>query len=230
MGIHGDHRADSITVTNCEIGYIGGKTYNASTRFGNAIELWNGTTNLNISNNWIYQTFDSAITWQGDSGLKEDEPLVPYENITVKNNLFEYNNADIEYWESAWHTLKNVLVEGNIMRFTALGWGTRVDDGGVRGIEGAFVGTSTHAHASNVSFKNNIIDCPARQIIKWDLPEGIMSAFNVSGNKYYVKKSYRSTDLVFNNQLKAKLTANNLTELKSAFSEFDPSGEMYWYD
>lgn len=222
MGIHMTN-ANNVRITNCEIGYIGGKQYDAKIRFGNAIEAWASAKDFYVSNNWIYQTFDSAITWQGSEGGK-------YENITVINNLLEYNNADIEYWDSLEHTLKNVKIDGNMMRFTSMGWGTRIGDGDIRGIEGPIVGTSTMAIAENVSFTNNTIDCPAREIIKWDFKPEFKSALKLNGNEVYVKKSYRTTDVVLKNLQIKNYSASNLAELKEAFKAFDSSAGLYWYE
>lgn len=222
MGIHMTN-ANNVHITNCEIGYIGGKQYDAKIRFGNAIEAWAGAKDFYVSNNWIYQTFDSAITWQGNEGGK-------YENITVTNNLLEYNNADIEYWDSLEHTLKNVKIDGNMMRFTSMGWGTRIGDGDIRGIEGPIVGTSTIVIAENVYFTNNTIDCPAREIIKWDFNPEFKNVLVVDGNKVYVKKSYRTTDVVLKNLQIKNYSASNLAELKEAFKAFDSSAGLYWYE
>lgn len=222
MGIHATH-ADNIRITNCEIGYVGGKNYSVQVRFGNAIEAWGSATNFYIANNWIYQTFDSAITWQGVSGGK-------YENITVVNNLLEYNNADIEYWDSQEHTIKNARIDGNIMRFTSAGWGTRPADAGIRGIEGSIVGTSLYVVSENVSFSKNIIDSPAREIIKWDYSSEFKNTLTASGNKVYVKNSYRTTDRVLRNAKMSDYLATNLAELKEAIKVFDNSAELYWYE
>lgn len=220
MGIHIDY-AKNVTITNCEIGFIGGKDYSAKVRFGNAIEAWCGADNLIVENNWIYQTFDSAITWQGDSGGE-------YGNISVKNNLLEYNNADIEFWDSKEHSLENVSMVGNIMRFTSMGWGTRLDDGGVRSIEGIVVGNSRLAKASNISFSNNIIDSPAREIIKWDFSSDFYKVLKTTGNKVYINSKYRTSKDVVKNSEMQNYSANNLPELKKAFSVFDKTAKLFW--
>ena len=70
--------AENFSVTNCEIGFTGGKWTNYHTkdlRYGNAIEFWEGAVNVTVENNWFYQTFDSAVTWQGKIGCN-------YENIS----------------------------------------------------------------------------------------------------------------------------------------------------
>ena len=227
--------AENFTVTNCEIGFVGGKWTNSHVRelrYGNAIEFWEGAVNVKVENNWIYQTFDSALTWQGKIGCN-------YENVYFSGNLFEYNNADIEFFETD-ATLENFRIENNIMRFTSMGWGTRREDGGIRGIEGVVRGV-TGSHPSNAPvnvisayFTNNIIDCPARQIINWSWEPEHSKAIHTSGTKLYVKEEYRSMENCLQGLQtnKAQSYYNSLAtdyeELKEDFEIFENGAEIYW--
>jgi len=229
MAVTGTWNTKNLTVTNCEIGYIGGCKLNGGSRYGNAIQVWTGTENMICDHNWIYQTFDTAISWQGFGGSN-----FSYENISFSDNLLEYNNADFEFWDPG-ATLKNFKMEGNIMRFTSLGWGTRADDGGIRGIEGC-VNADTHDMvASNISFKNNIMDCPGREIIQWQFVlEELGKTIFVSGNKIHVNYSYRTENEVVkgymvnkdaNQQSKYADTAEEFIE---ALKIFDPTALLEW--
>lgn len=217
-----------ITVTNCEIGYIGGLS-NGTVRYGNSIEFWQGASDIIVENNWIYQTFDSAVTWQGHGDSE-------YDNISFSNNLFEYNNADIEFFERAGSTVSNFRMENNIMRFTSLGWGTRGEDGGIRGIEGIIrARTILLEDVKTISFKNNIIDCPGREIVQWTLVPEQKSAISASGNKVYIKASYRTTTEVIQGLLdnttdRDVLYASNLAEFKAAYARFSTTDKIYWYN
>lgn len=223
----------NFTITNCEIGFIGGKyTKNGSLRYGNAIEFWEGAEDVMVENNWIYQTFDSALTWQGKIGKK-------YINISFSNNLFEYNNADIEFFETDAY-LSNFIIKNNIMRFTSMGWGTRAYDGGIRGIEGCIRGV-TGSHPRNKSttvesayFTDNIIDCPARQIINWSWEPEQSEVIHASGTRLYIKSEYRTLDKCLQGlQTKKgesyyKRTSTNSEELKKYFEIFEKDAEIYW--
>ncbi len=223
----------NFTVTNCEIGFTGGK-YNGrgNLRYGNAIEFWEGAKNIKVHNNWIYQTFDSALTWQGNTGRK-------YLNVTFSNNLFEYNNADIEFFETD-ALLSNFIIKDNIMRFTSMGWGTRRYDGGIRGIEGCVRGvTGSHPRNKSITvesayFTDNIIDCPARQIINWSWSPEHSEVIHASGTKLYIKSEYRTLDKCLQGlQTKKgesyyKRTSTTLKELEKDFEAFEKGAEIHW--
>lgn len=221
----------NVHVTNCEFGYIGGMV-GADVRRGNAIEIFPGPIeNIYFEHNWIYQTFDSAVTWQGNAG--ED---CLYKNVSFSKNLLEYNNADFEFWESDGAVIDGFVMNNNIMRFTSMGWGTRPEDGGIREIEGCFKGDVTNLKlADSIDIKNNIIDCPAREIVSLRAKVEQRHLFKTSGNKVYVKAAYRSTeDIVefFPNRVAISdiLKAKNLAELKTAFERFDENAELNWYE
>lgn len=181
FAIQATHSGENFNITNCEIGYIGGRT-TKKVRYGNAIEFYGKAINLKVENNWIYHTFDSAITWQGSNSGK-------YSNVSFSGNLLEYNNCDIEFFEKNNAIIENFTMDNNIMRFTSLGWGTR---DGIRGIEGCIrANVQTVKNIKNVSFCNNIIDCPARQAINWKMTVDHLSNTKVSNNTVHIKKSYR---------------------------------------
>ena len=162
MGLNGN---DNITITNCVSGFAGGmvrrdsEIANDFARLGGALGVWNGGASLIVDGNWVYQTYDTAISPQGDCNAN-------YDNFTVTNNLFEYNNADVEFFdngEAQTTSMDNWKISDNIMRFTGLGWGSREVDG-LRGIEGVIRGSTKGASKVNIEFKNNIIDTPAVEI------------------------------------------------------------------
>ena len=227
--------ASDFTVTNCEIGFLGGKWTASSERtlrYGNAIEFWEGGKNITVKNNWFYQIFDSALTWQGKSGNV-------YENIEFSENLFEYNNADIEFFETD-ATLTDFSIKDNIMRFTSMGWGTRSEDGGIRGIEGCIRGV-TGSHPTNqpvnvesVYFKNNLIDSPARQIINWSWEPEHSNVIHASGTRIYVNSDYRTLLWCLQGlqtekgQIYNRPLAISYPMLKENIKIFDESAEIYW--
>ncbi len=162
MGLHGN---DAITVTNCISGYAGGmirqntQDDNDFARLGGAMGVWNGGVDLRYENNWIYHTYDTAISPQGDANAN-------YDNFTVIGNLFEYNNADIEFFDIGTNTTTSMdgwVISNNIMRFTSLGWGSREADG-LRGIEGVIRASTKGANKVNIEFVGNIIDTPGMEI------------------------------------------------------------------
>lgn len=235
-GIGNNYNSEGIVVTNCEIGYTGG-VWMGSVRGGNGIGTWCGGLNMKWNHNWIYQTFDSGVSPQGNVGNHN------YDNISISNNLFEFNNADIESWESGYKngkplsTYSNNHYDNNIMRFTSLGWGTRVDDGGIRGIDGVHYGHFGENQILDITFNNNIIDCPGRMVYKMTIEDKFSyDNWERKGNVYYIKQSMRTTNAltyqfhwVDDENRIAGHSATNKAETLAAFAEFEPDAKVYWY-
>lgn len=234
FGIH-SVGASNFTVTNCEFGFLGGRyTSNNRLRYGNAVEFWNGGIDIKVENNWFYQTYDSALTWQGDNDNE-------YLNISFSGNLFEYNNADIEFFSKETAPLENFTIKDNLMRFTSMGWGTRKNDGGIRGIEGCIRGvTGSHPKnpsmtVKNVQFINNTIDCPARQIINWSWEPEHKSEIHTKGTRLYIKDCYRTKRNCLQGlqtkkgQSYYKSSSTDLESLKTNFEIFETGAQIYWY-
>ncbi len=246
FAIHCADTKGSMTVTNCEIGFVGGlwEGYKPGgrVRFGNAIEFWAGLPgvvieNITLKNNWVYQTYDSAITWQGN----QDDTV--WKDISFNENLFEYNNADIEFFGRNGAPLINFRMENNIMRFTSMGWGTRTNDGGIRGIEGC-VRAVTAAVRPNVNramdikdayFINNKMDCPARQTINWNINAEQKKHVHASGTVLYIKSEYRTLEQClqglqddWNVEKYDQRMATNKKELIEMFPRFETGAEIHW--
>ena len=241
FAVHAPDVKGNIFITNCEIGYIGGLwTGDGRVRFGNAIEFWAGLPDVHINkvvveNNWVYQTYDSALTWQG---LGKD---VIYQNISFSNNLLEYNNADIEFFNPPPASLINFRMQNNLMRFTSMGWGTRTNDGGIRGIEGCVRGGTTaiggeeYLFMRDVYFTNNTMDCPARQTINWNIAPAQKKYLHTSGSKLYIKEKYRTLEPCLQGLQDdwAKEGYNirravNPEELKELFPKFEQNADIHW--
>lgn len=203
LGIELHFNNHDVIVTNCEVGYVGGAVFGGGLRYGNGIQAWQGVQNLTVENCWIYQTFDAAFSWQGMGQGTEDQYHAKYTDVRVNNNLFEFNDVDIELWDA------NELLGGvheynnNIHRFTSLGWGTRADDGGFRGLEGAFGNCTTGDMdiQAVVEVHDMIVDCPGREIFSWyvygtgrnaDMGADTWNYHDFRGTKAYINMNYRT--------------------------------------
>ncbi|MBO4733553.1 MAG: hypothetical protein J5662_03660 [Clostridia bacterium] len=234
--VSGAYKNKNIVITNCEIGYIGGYAgASGGVRQGNAVQIWASTENMIADHNWIYQTFDTAISPQGGG----DGAV--YTNISFCNNLLEYNSVDFEWFDRAGTLFDGIKCDGNIMRFTSLGWGNRVDDAGVRGIEGCIRANTCEQTFKNFSFKNNIIDCPGRQIINWTLDIPQLDEINAGYNKVFINATYRKIfssnpailrGLHETGTSNAEINATNQSELETIWKYFDKSSSsaVKWYD
>ncbi len=209
----------NVMITNCEIGFTGGAQFAGGTnRYGNGIQFWQGGTDITVAYNWVYQTFDSAITWQGQT-KRSGAVATIYENIHFDNNLLEYNNADYEFFDTEGSSVENFTMDNNIMRFTCLGWGTRTNDFGMRGIEGSIRGETKTVIMKKISIQNNILDTVAREIISWKCTQEQIQQTVFKNNKVYVIKQYRQDAPVISGMHdgSTKVYSKNQSELQTAF-------------
>lgn len=178
---------DKITVTNCEIAWIGGAYMpNGIDVYGNGIETA-AISNSVFKNNWIYQIFDTGITFQLSEGDVTD--------VTYSDNLLEYcGMSGFEWWCSQYigvieNAVRNVLFDNNIVRFTGYGWvyGT---SRGARHVQGPFQ-TQDYPNLKNFVFSNNIFDCAQGGIhyYKWYTDKKSIDRPVWKNNTYYQKKT-----------------------------------------
>lgn len=175
-------RAKGITITNCEIGYLGGSLQQGTIRYGNGIEFWNGCSDIVIENNWIYQIYDAGITHQGG-----DVGGYVQQNIILRNNLVEYCCYSLEFWAGnpEKDLLKDILYEDNIIRFTGYGWGKiRSSMFGVAAIN-TWGHTDTFV-AENFVIRNNIFDMSLKSLIVQYYAEEPHVTY--IGNSYYLQE------------------------------------------
>ncbi len=97
----------NLKVTNCEIPFIGGGIlqYDNSgkpTRYGNAIQIYGAVIPINgvavtdgfvVDNCYIYQVYDTGVTFQYSTSNE-----MRVEKASFTNNVIDYTNWSIEYW------------------------------------------------------------------------------------------------------------------------------------
>ena len=154
-------QAKNITVRGCEIGWIGGGLLRAGVQYGNGIEFNGAIDGALVEDNWIYQCYDAGYTNQGDCYQK---------NITVTDNLIEYNPYNIEVWsakEIGKGGLMNCTFSDNILRFAGYGFGTIARN------TSAIGNISFYDYVipcENTVIRDNIFDCSYRYVISIAYP------------------------------------------------------------
>ena len=127
-----------LCVTNCEIGWIGGCIQHYAgtdpnfpeggrgsvTRYGNGVEIYGGCENFTVSDCYIYEVYDAAITHQVTTNGKKHL----MQNVLYENNLVERCVYGIEYFldMTAGDTeslMRHIVFRHNILRLTGFGWG-----------------------------------------------------------------------------------------------------------
>lgn len=160
---------NGIRVTNCEIGWIGGgiqyivvgNDYKTCA-LGNGVEITRDCKNFYVHNNYIYQCYDTAITNQ--TSHNNGNRVV--ENVEYSYNLIEMCGNAFEIWMggsedmASTHKMKNILVEGNICRYTGYGFSVQRPNYTVGAVISAAWGGkgSTNNPAENYIIRNNIFD------------------------------------------------------------------------
>ena len=222
---------ENFTVSNCEIGWIGGGVLyynkkNEAVRYGNAVEVYTKCDGYCVKNNYIYQCYDTGITHQaqpigGDGTFKD---------VTYSGNLIEKCIWSIEYYhgnpdpKNVKRLMKNIIFEDNILRKAGEGFGTQR----LTGNNAAHI-MSWWFHenkAENFIIKNNIFDRSSHCLIQINAAEQD-SLPDMSGNKYIHKYGsifgrygklpsglkYEDVQLVFDEEaetfIKEKIEAEN---------------------
>lgn len=201
-GIYAAGQNNNLTVTNCELGFIGGVLHHDQVRMGNAVQQWNSTDKQLVENNWIYQVYDTGYTYQGndeynpgqdaEGNLLVDERTF-YKNITVKNNLIEYCNYALELWHTSQSgeptpvQIENLYVSGNLLRFNGYGWGgiQRTDFTG----HAIYFGKHNFKNAKNCVITDNILDLSSRALTYWVFGGARLGEWNITGNTFYQTKN-----------------------------------------
>ncbi len=228
-----------VTVTNCELGWIGGcqwyfDTYAEGSRIGNAIEFWETTTDATTNNNWIYQVYDAGLSPQG---IGSDD-CSAYTNLRMCGNLVEYCSYGIEWFDrngdevldyknqSTWD---DYYIEDNILRFAGYGFGRQRQDGskGPANINGWGY---TYENPLKVYIRNNIFDCSAMNTVYWYWSgDSMYEDLEISGNTFYEKAINPDEPeqvIFYGPNGGTQYTATNETQLKEAIANFDPSAKL----
>ena len=225
IGMNG---CDNSVITNCEIGFIGGAIQSGETRYGNGIQVWNGVVGHRIENCWVYQVYDSGVTFQGNYTYVIDNMSDIYKDVTYKDNLFEYCTYSIEFWhaeEPSPATIENFNIVGNISRFAGYGWGSqRMNHSGNH----ICVFNHSFPNAKNNLFKDNLFDLADSFIVKWGFTSiNNVKGFTFSNNTYYHGKNKFDEAARFG----STKYAYDLSSLESAIGMFESDPKLVvWVD
>jgi len=194
----GTHRV-GLTVTNCEIGWVGGAVQNyvgndpnfpeghrgQVTRFGNGVEIYGGCEDYTVSNCYFYEIYDAAITHQRET-KGEFTRMV---GVRYTDNLIERTVYPIEYFliKSGGDTesyMADIEFSGNIIRDTGYGWGQqRHNKDMAAAIKGQFYDNT----ARNFRICDNIFDRCAYRLLQ-TMADTKESLPIFEGNTYIQKK------------------------------------------
>ena len=226
FGISALHRVSNIVIRGCEIGFIGGgKREEDGAHLGNGIEFWNNASNCLVENNYLYEIYDAALTFQGAGTYGG------FTDITYNKNLVENSSMNFEFWLSpktddreyfAEPVIKNINFTNNIMRFGGNGFGSKV-----RPTKESFAFLLARDNEidstkfENFNVTGNTFDCTRDSFV---YATKVMSMMNIDANTYY-QAPISSSQVVRG----TGLYANNANELFAAVTTVDKNPiEVAW--
>ena len=167
VGAHGINfrSCTNATISNCEIGWIGGSP-SGNSALGNGIQFGVSGTDLIATHNYIYECYDAGITpqnWKTSSTTNYN-----FENVQITNNLLTNNFDNIEFWND--DGSMEMKVDGNILKDAAYcwSWEQRCKTGNVS-MFGCHVygGRNAYNNKLQLEFTNNIFDNTQANIFCW---------------------------------------------------------------
>lgn len=218
----GGHK--NITISNCEIGWIGGSYMEdgKTGRYGNGIQFWDDAKNTTVENCWVYQCYDTGITFQGSY-------YAIYDNVKFVDNLLEYHVMSIEFWDQALPAgatkkgyMKDIVISGNICRFAGYGWGKqRPNPQTTCHIAG---GMDYQYDVRSMKISDNIFDLSTHSLFNWGYGDfqtnGADKDIVMKNNSYFQGKCSQNRVLSFPGQ-KGYLIATNQDEFEAAVKKIE---------
>ena len=230
-GMHGisGTKLSNVSITNCEVGYIGGAWLTES-RAGNGIQFGLGASNITVTNNYVHDCYDAGITFQTWGSTSD----MAYNNLTFNNNLIEYCWYNFEFFTVANDTLNNIDISNNIMRMACHGTFELEDRAG-------YLQSSTYMGANircgkdyyypntiDFTITNNIFDCSGESLIYWNWYNVSGSAaahpgLTLSGNSYYQKAGATDFRVMYFGKTENYAHASSQYGLEAAVSAMEAS-------
>lgn len=183
-----------LTVSNCEIGWIGGAILHYSgmdpnypegrrgsvTRYGNGIEIYGGCEDYTVSNCYLYEIYDAGITHQVTATRK-----FTMQRIRYIDNLLEKCVYGIEYFLEKPDSqnesyMEDIVMQGNLIRLSGYGWGQQRHN---KNTPALIKGWDYHNTAKNYSIQNNIFDRSAYRMLHL-VADDLTSCPDMAGNTY----------------------------------------------
>ena len=148
----GGGSVNGVTVSYCIFKWIGGSVQgryifdsNYGVRYGNAVEAYGSAENYTIHDCFASQIYDCCWTAQFSAATL-------FDNIKVYNNVSEYCNSGLEFWQGE-GTVKNVDLYNNYTRYNGYGWSHQRSNKGGNFFYG---GPGQKASFENCHVRNNV--------------------------------------------------------------------------
>lgn len=190
-GIHGTY-CNGITISNCDVSWIGGGKLSGTTRYGNGIQFYYSAQNILVKNCRIWEIYDTGITNQ----YQLTTGTIIHSNITYRNNIIWNCEWSYEYYNrSTAGSTSNVSFINNTC-YNAGGSWAHAQRPDPSGFHLRLAGTPTNT--TNFIIKNNIFHTATSAIHRnWDTSGKYTIDYNClfqpSGNIGYIGSTYYAT-------------------------------------
>ncbi len=242
--------ASNITITNCEVGYMGGAPL-YDDLFGNGIQFGQGGSNLTVENCYVYQCCDAGITFQSwsESGFND---TTEFKNVNFKDNLLTNNFYNIEFFTTGTSDYKvgssasgngkftDITISGNIMRFAGECWSfdKRLGEGNYRCANICVTKNAYYINTNNLNIVDNVFDCTMGSQIYWtwyevtaDVDKTAHVGLTISGNSYYQKAGSADSRVMQFGNTGSYSYASSLYGLEKAVRAVDSApADIVWLD
>lgn len=111
----GSGTVSNILVTDTVIHHIGGSILFGTTRYGNGVEFWMGTSNTVMQDSEVYDCYDAGVTVQGGGA---DANAITFQRNNLHDSSFNY-----EIFTQDTGRMFNVLFANNTCSNAGGGWG-----------------------------------------------------------------------------------------------------------
>ncbi len=232
VGSHGISAGscNGLTVTNCEIKWIGGTVQTQigssgrtwPTPFGNGIEIYGEAKNYTVENCYVHQCYDAGVTHQyGSNATKVENDNVNYRNNVISNCVYA---IEIFYGEPTSGTRLNAgtHIENNIlMHGGGFGHDQRPDTGVTALIRNGGICMNTVDYI----VRNNIFLLSRERLISANADGGSLAEYY---NNLYVQK--RNSPFCTRSGTGFNANANIAASLVNLGTEHDGVFVIRWGD
>ena len=218
-----DYPLSNVYVHDCIIDYIGGSyqygnNSENSTRYGNAIELWAGASNIVISNNLIKNTYDAGITLQGSNG--------EWSNIIINNNIIINSCYPFELWASEESKgMNNVEIYDNITINQGKGWAQEVRTNPYNSANYVFYSYGKNADMNINIHDNTYYNSERLFYVQGSIKQRFIKEVRIEENSYYILNDTYSVNDYSENTIDLLQNEYNI-EKKSNFNFITSSEEI----
>lgn len=189
--------ANGTTVTNCEIGFVGGSR--SSIESGS--EIYGSTNGSYFYDCYIHDVGDGAITSQSGGGSADDPDQI--QNIEYIGNVMVACGHSAEIWNSvsnldengySINKIKNVLIKDNLMAYN--GYGFHQTQAGGANSAGETICGSMYGEFENCRIEGNVFykgygNLYTAYMATYEQPRGWMAKGNTYvANTYYYNIGY----------------------------------------